>query len=84
MAGITEVNPLSPHYYCKKCHYSDFDSEEVRQYAGGCGWDMPDNRMLSGASADPCTAKHDTVNLTFTEDADGICRISRVPYEESS
>ena len=42
MAGITEVNPLSPHYYCKKCHYSDFDSEEVRAYAGGCGWDMPD------------------------------------------
>ena len=42
MAGITEVNPLSPHYYCKKCHYSDFESEEVRSYAGGCGWDMPD------------------------------------------
>ncbi len=42
MAGITEVNPLSPHYYCKKCHYSDFDSKEVRKYAGGCGWDMPD------------------------------------------
>lgn len=42
MAGITEVNPLSPHYYCKECHYSDFESEEVRKYAGGCGWDMPD------------------------------------------
>ena len=42
MAGITEVNPLSPHYYCKKCHYSDFYSEEVKAYAGGCGWDMPD------------------------------------------
>ena len=42
MAGITEVNPLSPHYYCKECHYSDFDSPEVRKYAGGCGWDMPD------------------------------------------
>ncbi len=42
MAGITEVNPLSPHYYCKKCHYTDFGSEEVRRYAGGCGWDMPD------------------------------------------
>ena len=42
MAGITEVNPLSPHYYCKSCHYSDFDSEEVRAFAGGCGWDMPD------------------------------------------
>ena len=42
MAGITEVNPLSPHYYCPNCHYSDFDSDEVRVYAGGCGWDMPD------------------------------------------
>ena len=42
MAGITEVNPLSPHYYCKKCHYSDFESDEVRAYAGGCGFDMPD------------------------------------------
>ncbi len=42
MAGITEVNPLSPHYYCTNCHYNDFTSEEVRAYAGGCGWDMPD------------------------------------------
>ncbi len=42
MAGITEVNPLSPHYYCEKCHYSDFTSDEVRAFAGGCGWDMPD------------------------------------------
>ena len=42
MAGITEVNPLSPHYYCKECHYNDFYSEEVRSYAGGCGHDMPD------------------------------------------
>ncbi len=42
MAGITEVNPLSPHYYCEKCHYNDFESEEVKEYAGGCGFDMPD------------------------------------------
>lgn len=42
MAGITEVNPLSPHYLCNKCYYTDFDSEEVRAYAGGCGFDMPD------------------------------------------
>ncbi len=42
MAGITEVNPLSPHYYCPSCHYYDFDSEEVKKFAGMSGCDMPD------------------------------------------
>ena len=42
MAGITEVNSLSPHYRCPKCHFSDFDSEMVRSYAGNSGCDMPD------------------------------------------
>ena len=42
MSGITEVNPLSPHYYCVKCHYVDFDSDEVKAYAGRAGVDMPD------------------------------------------
>jgi len=42
MAGITEVNPLLPHYYCEHCHYNDFESEEVKAYIGGCGFDMPD------------------------------------------
>ena len=44
MSGITEVNPLSPHYYCKHCHYSDFESEEVKAYAGRAGCDMPDKQ----------------------------------------
>ena len=42
MSGITEVNPLSPHYYCKKCHYNDFYSDEVKAYSGRAGVDMPD------------------------------------------
>lgn len=42
MSGVTEVNPLSPHYLCPECYYVDFDSDEVRKFAGGAGCDMPD------------------------------------------
>ncbi len=42
MAGITEINPLSPHYYCTKCHYVDFEEEDVKAYSGKAGVDMPD------------------------------------------
>lgn len=42
MAGITEVNPLSAHYICPKCHFVDFDSELVKSYSGMSGCDMPD------------------------------------------
>ncbi len=42
MAGITEVNPLPPHYICPSCHYVDFDSEIPKSFAGSAGCDMPD------------------------------------------
>ncbi len=41
-SGITEVNPLPPHYYCEKCKYSEFDTPEVTAYSGKAGCDMPD------------------------------------------
>lgn len=44
MAGITEVNPLSAHYYCPECHYYDFDSEDIKAYAGSSACDMPDKK----------------------------------------
>ncbi len=44
MAGITEVNPLPPHYYCPNCKFTDFDSEIVREFAGASGCDMPDRK----------------------------------------
>ncbi len=42
MSGVTEVNPLPPHYYCESCHFVDFDSPEVKAFSGMAGCDMPD------------------------------------------
>lgn len=38
MAGITEVNPLEPHYVCPKCHYLEWGDMDLYD----CGIDMPE------------------------------------------
>ncbi|MCL1796257.1 MAG: PolC-type DNA polymerase III, partial [Clostridia bacterium] len=39
MCGITEVNPLPPHYLCEACHYIQFDE---RHELAGVGIDLPE------------------------------------------
>ena len=57
MAGITEVNPLDPHYICPNCKYIEWG--DLNEY--DCGVDMPDKVCPKCGEA----LKKDGFNIPF-------------------
>ena len=59
MSGITEVNPLPPHYVCPHCHHLEWTSETLPQYKSG--YDLPNKKCPECGEE----MMHDGQNIPF-------------------